>query len=191
MNIVQLSFGLLVLSALSGSACNKTTDISSPASNVAYSALAELNSAERKFFDGDVDKNGYQDFWTGDVAGLYKFGLVSRQIAEADAAPINRLVEQPIPYQGYYFIALEWDDSGEPPERLKQVTDTSAGKVHHQKRFAFCAYPARSQNANCWTYLRGFGGNMGVVLGRLAKGKFEPVLRWPSMVDRSQWAIIN
>src|SRR5438876_8635612 len=101
-----------------------------------------FRSAEAEFRYKDVDGNGVEDFWTGDVAGLYRFGLIDREIAAADALPLFPRVPQPIPYMGYYFVAMEVDDSESPPEELRQDTDKKSGKVHHRSKFAFCAYPA-------------------------------------------------
>jgi hypothetical protein len=104
--------------------------------------LAKIASAEADFRFNDRDRNGIQDFWTGDVAGLYAYGLIPREIAEADAAPLVPLVPQPIPYQGHYYRALVADDSESPPVDYRQVTDPKSGAVHHVERFGFVVYPA-------------------------------------------------
>src|SRR6185436_18466742 len=50
----------------------------------------------------DRDKNGFNDFWTGDVTELYRYGLIEREVAEADASPLTPLCSSPIPFRGYY-----------------------------------------------------------------------------------------
>jgi hypothetical protein len=101
-----------------------------------------LAYAEADFRTNDRDGNGINDFWTGDVAGLYKYGLIPREWAEADTAPLVPLVPEPIPYKGYYFKALMADDSMTPPALYRQDTDKKSGKVHNLERFGFVAYPA-------------------------------------------------
>jgi hypothetical protein len=105
--------------------------------------LATIANAEADFRANDRDRNGILDFWTGDVAGLYTYGLIPREIAEADAAPLVPLVPQPIPYQGHYYRALIADDSQSPPIDYRQVTDPKSGAVHNPQRFGFVVYPAK------------------------------------------------
>jgi hypothetical protein len=170
--------------------CHESNSAANNDSKSAYLALTEIG--EWECFTNDRDNNGVKDFWTGDVVGLYRLGLVSRQIAEADALPINPLVDHPVPYHGYLFVALEWDDSGSVPEQLKQDTDGKAGKVHHKQSFGFCAFPVASKEKSPWTYLRGHGGGMNVTLGRMNQEKAEPVLRWPNPAQiSSSWLIVD
>jgi hypothetical protein len=105
-------------------------------------ALYTLRSAQTDFRENDRDGNGVKDYWTGDIAGLYKFGLIERGVAEADAHPLMPLVPKPIPYHGYFFAVLTQDDTSSPPEIYAQETDTKSGKVHHRTKYAFCVYPA-------------------------------------------------
>jgi type II secretory pathway pseudopilin PulG len=105
-------------------------------------SLKTLSSAEADFRANDRDGNGVQDFWTGDVAGLYRWGLIERGVAEADTRPLNPLVPNPIPFRGYYYEVLRLDNSVTPPEAYGQDTDKKSGKVHNVNRFGFVAYPA-------------------------------------------------
>jgi hypothetical protein len=102
-------------------------------------ALWKLTHAESEFRSQDRDHNGIQDFWTGDVAGLYAYGLIPRELAEADAAPLAPLVPVPVPYRGYYFKALVAD--GEDGFAYRQNTDPKSGAVHNLERFGFVAFP--------------------------------------------------
>jgi hypothetical protein len=104
--------------------------------------LKALTSDEGDFRANDRDGNGVNDFWTGDVAGLYRWGLIGRGVAEADTRPLNPLVPVPIPYHGYYYEALLLDNSVTPPEAYGQDTDKRSGKVHNLERFGIVAYPA-------------------------------------------------
>jgi hypothetical protein len=83
--------------------------------------LKVITSAEADFRSNDRDKNGVNDFWTGDVSGLYSLDvgdgplkLIPREVAEADAAPLKPLVPSPVPFKGYLFRALEADFGATP-----------------------------------------------------------------------------
>jgi len=108
----------------------------------AVRALASIHAAQADFRANDRDGNGVPDFWTGDVAGLLRYGLIDRATAEADTRPLRPLVPLPIPSDGYYFRALDADGSIAPPETYRQETDRTSGKVHHPSSFGFVAYPA-------------------------------------------------
>jgi hypothetical protein len=107
-------------------------------------AISDLREIERVFKEQDKDGNGVNDFWTGDVSGLHTFGLLDRAVAEADVAPLSPLVSKPVPYHGYYFMALEGDD-GHVNTDFSNKMDTGGnvqmGKVHHLNRYSFCAFP--------------------------------------------------
>jgi hypothetical protein len=131
-------------------------------------ALKSITSAEAEFRANDRDGNQVNDYWTGDVAGLYytrpntsqvgpEIRLIERTIAEADAAPLKPLVPVPIPYHGYLFRALEVDDEPEPAtgERSpKKETSGSPppGKVRHRSKFGFVAYPAEYPKTGKYYY---------------------------------------
>ena len=104
--------------------------------------LKALASAQAEFRFHDRDDNGVRDFWTGDLAGLLRSGLIKRELAEADAAPLISMTPRPVPYHGHYFIALEADHSARPPVSYRVDTDKKSGPVHHLDRFGFLAYPA-------------------------------------------------
>jgi hypothetical protein len=121
----------------------------------AYVTVKNLAQAESDFYSNDRDRNGIQDFWTADVTGLYSvdpgngpISLIDRRVAEADARPLKGLVSKPIPYHGYYFLALDADERENPPEPYPQDTDKKSGKVHHLRKFGFCAYPAGPETGN-------------------------------------------
>ena len=79
--------------------------------------LRTIASAQADFRGNDRDANGIQDFWRGDVAGLYALlpfedvepiGLIERSAAEADLAPWpeHALAPAPLPKSAYVFLAL-------------------------------------------------------------------------------------
>jgi hypothetical protein len=104
----------------------------------ARAALKTLPAAQADFRANDRDGNGVQDFWRGDVAGLYvttppgskeMIKLIDISIARADAAlalGITR-IGMKAPKGGYWFKAIR--NADEDPKRLDP------------NRFAFCAYP--------------------------------------------------
>jgi hypothetical protein len=149
----------------------------------AATTLYALSAAEADYRANDRDANGVNDFWTADVAGLYKHGLIPREIAEADAAPLTPLVPQPIPHKGYYFKALQQDDSVSPPDAYRQETDKTSGKVHHRIRFGFVAIPAEIDKSGKYYFIRNeYGGQ----IRQRARGPAP--LNWPSDGDlRSFW----
>lgn len=120
----------------------------------AYAALRIIAIAEADFRANDRDGNGVKDFWTGDVAGLYtvtgKDGLpihlIDREFAEADVLPLRPVAAPPKPSHGYYFRALDIDESNPDTAEKQYRQDTGgnppSGKVHHPQAFGFCAYPA-------------------------------------------------
>jgi hypothetical protein len=107
-----------------------------------YRWMGKLTGIESDFRTQDRDGNSVQDFWTGDLASLFRYGMISREMAEADAEPRVPLVPRPVPYKGYYFKALRMDNSEKPPVAYRQDTDKGSGKVHHLQKFGFVAWPA-------------------------------------------------
>jgi hypothetical protein len=149
----------------------------------ASALLKTLTTAEAEFRAKDADHNGVPDFWTADVAGLRKYGLICQEVADADPFPLLPRSGGPIPCHGYYFAAMQWDDSENPPENLRQDTDGKSGKVHHRSRFGFCAYPARYGVTGSNTFIINEDNSM---FWRHTDG--DPVLHWPSDDDmRNDW----
>ena len=61
------------------------------------------------------------------------------------------LVDEPVPYHGYYFKVLERDLQYDIT--YNQDTDGSGRKVHNNSRFGFCAYPADYGWTGRWTFI--------------------------------------
>jgi type II secretory pathway pseudopilin PulG len=120
----------------------------------AATMLKTLASAEADFRANDRDANGVNDFWTGDVTGLYslktsgrELRLIERGTAEADSCPIHMLCWPYRPRSGYYYQALEADDN-ENGETYFQDTggNPRMGDVHHLSKFGFGTYPASGRD---------------------------------------------
>ena len=107
----------------------------------AGAALKDITMAEADFRANDRNRNNVNDFWTADVRGLSKFGLIKPSLALADATFPNE-PERLRPLEGYLFAALEMDDSETPPVPYREDTDKQSGKVHNFARFGFVAFPA-------------------------------------------------
>jgi type II secretory pathway pseudopilin PulG len=114
-------------------------------------SLKTLSSAEADFQANDRDDNKVNDFWTGDVSGLYtvkpagggaELRLIEERVANADAKPLFPQPKGTIPMAGHLFQALDRDDFvGGPEGEYRRDTDKSGRKVHHEKIFGFCAFP--------------------------------------------------
>jgi len=151
--LVGVAVGVIVLGLSAYQDVNRAEN-----ERTASTTLKKLTSAQADFRANDRDWNQVNDFWTGDVAGLYytrpntsppgpEIQLIERAIAEADAAPLKPLVPQPVPYHGYLFRALEEDDerdvpAGDRPYKKDTGGTPPMGKVHNTSKFAYIAYPA-------------------------------------------------
>lgn len=154
----------------------------------AYSTLKLFDQAEARYRSGDLDRNGVPDFWTGDVAGLYQYGLISREIAEADAAPLRPLVPKPVPYKGYLFMAMEGDDNDSPPVNYRQETDKTSGKVHNLYSFGFCAFTADGMESSSGDHFKvGFINENGTTFWG-GPATTAPLRRIPRNFRAGAWA---
>ena len=112
----------------------------------ASAILKTITSAEADFRGNDRDKNGVQDFWTKDVAGLFDLvpagetepiQLISPHLAKADPTRSGG-----VPMPGYWFTAMDQDEEGKDYRQ-------GPGKDRHPSKFGFRAYPAdRSTGRN-------------------------------------------
>ena len=128
----------------------------------ASASLKTLASAQADYRGNDRDGNKVQDFWRGDISGLYgilpagdreMIKLIEISVAGADAAPLGKASlgeEGPgqvhsdqytvfAPKAGYFFLALRHAD--EDPDKLDP------------NRFAACAYPDVYRDRQRMTYI--------------------------------------
>ena len=96
-------------------------------------------------------------------------------IQKADAAPILPLTPKPVPFRGYYFMALEHDKAFFPPENYRQGADRSGLIDHNFSRFAYCAYPAVYD----WRHQLTFIINEELTLYSIDNGG-KSIAKWPS-----------
>jgi hypothetical protein len=160
----------------------------------ASASLKTLATAEADFRANDRDNNRVQDFWTGDVAGLYTvkpaesdemIKLVELALASADAAPLGdgaelAKVAQRGPKAGYWYQALASYSEEGKSEPYAQDTkgEKGRGKAYHNTRFAFCAFPSEYGITGTRTFLI---SEMNQVYWKDTGG--EPVLEFPSDDD--------
>ena len=178
---VLLVFVLLGLAALAFFAYRHWRRPSEIAMNEreASAALKSLASAQADFRGNDRDQNGVQDFWTGDVATLGRYGLIEPEVAAADAAPLVP-GRPPVAYRGYYFVALRWDASETPRVDLRQGAD----QTRHPLKFAFCAFPVHWGVTGRTTYIVNEGNSL-----FWHRRDADPADQWPSDEDlRHEWA---
>jgi len=174
----------------------------------ASASLKTIASAEADFRANDRDGNRVNDFWTGDVAGLYTLKdaagnnlmLIELSVALADSAPLEagaasgRYVApstfgNPGPKAGYHFRVMTQDNSGGKSDPYATSTggDPDLGKVHSLSAFGFCAFPAEYGVTGTKTFIINEGNT---ILWKDTQG--EPVLEWPSDADlKSGWTRVE
>ncbi len=123
----------------------------------ASTSLRSLSTSEYDFRTNDRDNNLLQDFWTGDVSGMYRLTdpagnlikLIELPVAQQDGNPMpagsaNGLMSGLLPplstKAGYWIMALDQDQQPEPDQDYRQVTDVPMGPVHNSVRYGFISY---------------------------------------------------
>lgn len=147
----------------------------------AIRALREIATGEADFRANDRDQNEINDFWTGDMSGLYRLQgdgpggqlkLIQESLAAADAfpAPAGSGMGPGLewkPFQGYWF-------------RMLPLASTRQGRS--LKEFAVTAWPASYGVTGRRTFLF---SEFGLVLAKDLKGFAAE--SWPSDDDLGTW----
>ncbi len=151
MKALLIALGISVLGAVIWALTTPLCSNSHGRSNErnASASLKTVATAEADFRSNDRDRNGKEDFWRADVAGLYttvpKGGgepdaikLIELSIAAADDRPVTDIAKyfRRGPKAGYWFRAIRHADE----------------LIPDPKRFAFCAFPD-APSAGRWTYI--------------------------------------
>jgi hypothetical protein len=119
----------------------------------AASCLKTLASAQANFRASDRDGDLKNDFWVGDVAGLYctetngqPIKLIELRIAAADIAPKTNVAKWAAPgaYLGYFFSVVPFKADGTPYDD---------GSNQNSSAFAVCAFPAKYENWSKYTLI--------------------------------------
>ena len=111
-------------------------------------SLKTISSAQAYFRANGLDGNGVNQFWKGDIAGLYALlprnspdpiKLIELSVAAADEFPVTTISRYSVmaPKAGYWFRALRHADE----------------KIPDPQRFAACCYPADYPRGGRWTFV--------------------------------------
>jgi hypothetical protein len=133
--------------------------------------LKTFATAQADFRSNDRDANRLNDFWVGDVSGLYRIDageaikLIEESAAAADARPCVPLdkagsfpagkeaakfvaLGKPAPKAGYWFAAVpSYEDETGATVKYDQ------GNGRNASMFGFCTYPAEHPKTGKFTYL--------------------------------------
>jgi len=150
----------------------------------ACAMLKTLATANAQFRGDDLDRNGVQDYWTADVAGLHHLlppgestplRLIEEKIASADPTRAGAKAAA-----GYWFRAIERDETGAP-----YAGPGSTGR--NRGKFGFCAYPAEYGRTGIHTFMINEGNT---VFKQDLKG--EPKRQWPPDAElKFQYSLID
>lgn len=182
----------------------------------ASTGMRSLCTSEFDFRSNDRDNNRLQDFWTGDVSGLYRLTdasgnlmkLIELPVAQQDGLPLapgtaGGLMSAFLPplsnKAGYWVMALDQDLQPDPDADYKLATDTAMGPVHNMNRFGFLAYAeaygtsGRAMfitNESGVVYRRDPGGE--VIVPATQPVQLQPALRiYPENPGASGWGKLD
>lgn len=149
----------------------------------ASTSLKALLAAEENFKGNDLDRNGANDYWTGDLAGLFCITI------EATQRPIAAISDQGMAYADTYryddaggtFQGLDYDGDGVPDTTYNPLVlggarspksgyfyqamlldelgntyfiDTDGqGLCHNYGQFAFCSIPSSWDNTGQYIFI--------------------------------------
>jgi hypothetical protein len=150
--------------------------------------LAEVNRSI--YMDAVVRLKGgsrlSSGFWVGDVTELYRMGVISKEVAEADTAPLKPLIDRPRPYKGYYVRAMLSAPSLAPGSDWNVESTSLKGQTVNQETYAFCIYPAEAGRPDLRIYITCPVG----IFSKPSEGN-QPQLEWPKGEWRRVWAIVD
>lgn len=161
-------------------------------------SLRTLVTAQADFRANDRDGNGKQDYWVGDVSGLYALTegrdgrlmmLIDLSVAAADARPLPEGAHSGryrgidpfavrVPKAGYLFAVIPRRADGRP---YAQDLDGDGSAFESEDGYAFCAYP-EDRRSGTLTFIV---DEKGVVYRR--KTERKPVDRWPGDPRGEGW----
>ncbi|MEK7866785.1 MAG: DUF2950 family protein [Planctomycetota bacterium] len=124
----------------------------------ATTVLMMIVSTEGVWRQIDADRNGRQDYWTQDVAGLCyltdaageELRLMDIPVAQADRVGVARYGKREAkPKSGYWFQAMKLGVSG---DAYADGSDPNCNGSN-PRSFGFCAYPAEYEVTGVRTYI--------------------------------------
>lgn len=126
--------------------------------------LASLGGVCNDLRTYDLDENGANDYWVGDISSLFRLiprnrnhpiQLIEREVASADTRPLKEGAESggstvasslsavPQPLHGYFFTVIPVAKEGE------RAND---GKTRDSGSFSICAFPAQYRKTGSLTF---------------------------------------
>ena len=128
----------------------------------AAASLKTITVAQVDFRSNDRDNNQINDFWRGDIAGLYGFcprdstemvKLLEISVAGADAQPLDKSTNPPTPGKmtGLAYYATHAPKAGYWFRAIRHADEKD--KLDTESRFAAVAYPADYPKSGRWTYV--------------------------------------
>lgn len=177
----------------------------------AITSLRTIISAEATWFQQDPDGNGIKDYWTYDVSCLHRmfradnttklaFIAIDHAQADVNTAEAGDFGESPLiedwidipsgPKSGYYFQAMELDETGEPYNQ-EEVGETKI-KAANKTKFGFVAYPAEYGKTGRRTFIVNEQGAVYAI--DINPEIYGVALQWPGNDDpkdpyrRTKWA---
>jgi DNA-directed RNA polymerase subunit RPC12/RpoP len=160
----------------------------------ACGTMKNLVTSEACWRQNDMDRNGENDYWTGDVSGFYRVlddagncvKIMDIAVAKADNAPLPPDADgvapdigasvnggMPTPKFGYYFQSMITDAEGKAyqtdgPDKDKNAWENPAD-------FGFQANPHAYNSSGINTFIVDGNG----VIWKKDQGTASPVLTWP------------
>jgi hypothetical protein len=157
-----------------------------------FLALRRMIDAQITFKTEDLDGNAVNDYWVGDISGLYRITppgkagpirMIDEEVAKADIAPLAEskllgqpLTDKPAPYLGYWFKVVPNRQTGKD-----SIEKYDQGGGVNADRFAVCAIPA-DQSKTRRTYIV---SESGLVFAKDTGGK--PVDCFPMAPGEDGW----
>jgi hypothetical protein len=152
----------------------------------ASTSLKTLASAQADFRANDRDGNEINDFWVGDVAGLYciefkgeAIKLIELSVAAADIEPKTTLSKwaNPSPKAAYHYAVIPYQADGKPYD---------TGNNRNTSMYAFCAFPAKGWNGK-WVFIV---NEENTILRKEFKSP-QRIQRWPADPAAEGWTKLD
>lgn len=138
----------------------------------ASASLTQVVTAQEWFRANDLDRNGVNDYWTADVAGLYclqdidtgnpigalnNIGVATADLAAGKFSYSNDRVRyapemllSPLPNRGYVFQVLKSDELG---QSYAMDTDGTGSAGHNKSKFGAAAIPVAWDSTGTYVFV--------------------------------------
>ena len=147
------------------------------------SALKQFVSTQSSWRQTDSDRNGVQDYWTRDLAGLYAmtdaagnaYRYIDVNLAKADPIGVINYpaLGAPEDKSGYGYFVMIADEAGNP---YQTDIDGDGNAFEHPSKFAYVGVPRVYSTTGVRQYVTNEEG----VVYQQDLGTGFPVLAWPA-----------